>query len=92
MRRVSLSSSVSSRGRERPSKVKKSNAVLKRDMTTRHGGLGERDWGTESESQWQASPVDDNAQSSNDQWKNSTNKYERKEVSREFHEVVCLDT
>ena len=38
MHRESLSSLVSSSGREPPSKVKKTNAVLKRVMTTRHGG------------------------------------------------------
>ena len=32
--------------------------------------------------------MDDNAQSSQDQWKNSTNKNERKEVSRKFHELA----
>ena len=32
--------------------------------------------------------MDDNAQSSQDQWKNSTNKNEWKEVSREFHELA----
>ena len=44
--------------------------------------------GTKSKSQWHASPVDDNAQSSQDQWKNSTLKNEWKEVSREFHELA----
>ena len=42
MHRVSLSSSVFSRGREPPSKVKKTKAVLKRAMTTRHGGRGKK--------------------------------------------------
>ena len=37
---------------------------------------------------WHASPVDDNAQSSQDLWENSTNKNEWKEVSREFHELA----
>ena len=32
--------------------------------------------------------MDDNAQSSHDQWKNSTNRNEWKEVSREFHELA----
>ena len=57
-------------------------------MTTRHGGWVKRDWVTKSKSKWLASPVDDNAQSSQDQWKNSTNKNEWKEVSREFHELA----
>ena len=49
---------------------------------------GEKDWGTKSKLQLHARPVDDNAQSSQDQWKNSTNKNERKEVSRKFHELA----
>ena len=73
-----LSSSVSSRRREPPSKIKKASAVLKSAMATRHGGWGKRDGGTKSKSQWLASPVGDNAQSSQDQWMNSTNKSDGK--------------
>ena len=63
----SLSSSVSSGGREPPSKVRKNNAVLKRAMTARHGEWARRDWGARSKSQWHASTIDDTAQCSKDE-------------------------
>ena len=50
--------------------------------------MEKRDRGTKSKSQWHARSVDDNAQSSQDQRKNSTNKNERKEVSRKFHKLA----
>ena len=66
MYRVSLSSSVSSEGREPASKIrKKKNAVLKKTMSEQYGGWKKkRDWREKSKPQWHVSAVEDTAQSS----------------------------
>ena len=77
------------RGREPPSKVRQNNAVLERAMTARHGGW-EKETGTSSKSEWRGSTMYDNAQCSQDKLKNSVNKSEWKEFSRELHVWASL--
>ena len=80
MHRVSLSSSVSSRGRETPSKVKKNQRGVEacHDISSCLAMTGE------------LSRVTSGRQCTNsqDKWKNFTDKNELKEVSREFHELA----
>ena len=79
---VTLSSSVSSEGRELASKITKNNAVLKEAMSATWR-MEDKRWRSKAKPQWHVSAVADTAQSSQDRWMQSKSKSKGREVSRE---------